>query len=938
MNRFAAIVFLAAASAAAHATTFTWTGAANNLWSNAANWSPAGVPQSGDHLVFPYRNGFQAVENDLPSGRAFSLQAAPNAYYEIRGNEIVSRSITTSGGALTIYVPLRLDGDAEYTLNTTQVPIDIGVHRLALDTQTVTGPLSGSGNLHLLKPTTVRGAHSFNGRVTGVAGASLHAQGATLPATIELENLSGVGTVGPVTVSKALGGNLTTGSLKVAPGAGFHASPSWLITVNGTVDITGSVLNLSQGLVSLGQVFKIIDNDGTDAIVGTFKDLPEGAAYDDGHERFIVSYVGGDGNDVTLTAVRVWKYWTGGGGNDNRWSNPANWRDGVLPASGDSVSFQAEGTSVNDIPVLTLHTLQARWGDSFMMSYPTTFIQGEPIAITSRLAMPSMSARVRAAADGAALSGWFHGGIDVGNHDIDVWGRIYAATPDRGVTGTGTIRLNTIFDGYGYASISGVHTFSGTVVAQTMTVDGEMPAAFQLTGSLEGRAAIGGLSLTGIGTLAPKPFFDTRNLSVATDYLVGFQSLDEALDVTGTVTLASPRLELAPRRYVVGKTYVTIRNDGTDAVAGTFAGVPEGSIVRLASLPFDARVSYVGGDGNDLTVTPLAGPALRNDFDRDGKADIVWHHRGGNGNQGLGLVHRMSMDGLAIASQETVYAEPNLAWRPVLQGDFDANGVSDIVWRNTTSGEVYLMLFGPEGRPAGGSSVTTQADPTWRLVAAADLNGDGKPYLVWHKESGEQAGLIYLMYGAGTPQFSGYAAGFIPASYRVAGVGNVYGDASIQLVLRESSGSGRVSIYTMARGGEPDIFRPANPRDLYQEPDSAWQIVAVPDLNGDGKADLLWQHAGTGILYGMLSAFSATSPAYAPVSGYIHFPESPAWVVATTGDYDGDGKDDILWHNEADGRVHVMLMNGLAIKDQRTIYREPDTGWKPIGGLTFNAP
>ncbi len=28
--------------------------------------------------------------------------------------------------------------------------------------------------------------------------------------------------------------------------------------------------------------------------------------------------------------------------------------------------------------------------------------------------------------------------------------------------------------------------------------------------------------------------------------------------------------------------------------------------------------------------------------------------------------------------------------------------------------------------------------------------------------------------------------------------------------------------------------------------DLNWQIVAVADLNGDGKADLVWRHAGSG--------------------------------------------------------------------------------------------
>jgi hypothetical protein len=50
-------------------------------------------------------------------------------------------------------------------------------------------------------------------------------------------------------------------------------------------------------------VFKIIDNDGTlDDVTGTFNGYGEGATIGVGPVTYKVSYKGGDGNDVTLTA------------------------------------------------------------------------------------------------------------------------------------------------------------------------------------------------------------------------------------------------------------------------------------------------------------------------------------------------------------------------------------------------------------------------------------------------------------------------------------------------------------------------------------------------------------------------------------------------------------------------------------------------------------
>lgn len=52
---------------------------------------------------------------------------------------------------------------------------------------------------------------------------------------------------------------------------------------------------------SQGQVFTIIDNQGSLPVDGTFKDLAEGATFTQNGIVFKVSYKGGDGNDVTLT-------------------------------------------------------------------------------------------------------------------------------------------------------------------------------------------------------------------------------------------------------------------------------------------------------------------------------------------------------------------------------------------------------------------------------------------------------------------------------------------------------------------------------------------------------------------------------------------------------------------------------------------------------------
>jgi len=71
--------------------------------------------------------------------------------------------------------------------------------------------------------------------------------------------------------------------------------------VNGRLDLT----YLEGGVIKKGDTFTIIDNKGSYPIEGSamFKDLPEGAEITVGGATFKISYVGGDGNDVVLTAL-----------------------------------------------------------------------------------------------------------------------------------------------------------------------------------------------------------------------------------------------------------------------------------------------------------------------------------------------------------------------------------------------------------------------------------------------------------------------------------------------------------------------------------------------------------------------------------------------------------------------------------------------------------
>ncbi|MBX7211996.1 MAG: hypothetical protein K1X78_27065 [Verrucomicrobiaceae bacterium] len=76
------------------------------------------------------------------------------------------------------------------------------------------------------------------------------------------------------------------------------------LDVNGKVNLTGLGLDLTGTWTPVfGDVMTIVNNDGTDAITGTFTGQPEGSIVIFNGEKLRLSYLGGTGNDVALTVL-----------------------------------------------------------------------------------------------------------------------------------------------------------------------------------------------------------------------------------------------------------------------------------------------------------------------------------------------------------------------------------------------------------------------------------------------------------------------------------------------------------------------------------------------------------------------------------------------------------------------------------------------------------
>jgi autotransporter-associated beta strand protein len=165
-----------------------------------------------------------------------------------------------------------------------------------------------------------------------------------------------------------------------------------------------------------------------------------------------------------------------------------------------------------------------------------------------------------------------------------------------GVAGTttimdGTLVVDGVIGGAGADTVTVADTAtlagSGTINASVVVEPGGTIAPGSGTASL----ATGDLTLSAGSTY----LVQVNGPAAGTDY--------DQLDVAGTADLGgatlSLTLDITPEP---DDRFVIVKNDGTDAVAGTLNGLAEGALLTVG--PVNFNITYAGGDGNDVELIP----------------------------------------------------------------------------------------------------------------------------------------------------------------------------------------------------------------------------------------------------------------------------------------------------------------------------------------------
>lgn len=269
-----------------------------SLTLNAANGYLGATNVTGGTLVLGIDNAIPSTSNVSITGSTLALGGHSAAVASlalsngtISGLGRLSAGNLTSGGTSSIGSTVNISGGSTVT----------------------SGTLTFTGSGSISSPITITGAgHVVYNSTAAPIGMITVATGTTL---------SGTGTVGAVTVDT--GGHVAPGNSPGTINTGAFTLAGTLdaevngvsaydqVNVTGGVDLNGSTLNFILGYApTIGDSYKLINNDNTDAVGGIFTGLPQAATFDTTYDlttyRFRVDYAGGLGaNDVVVTNVSI---------------------------------------------------------------------------------------------------------------------------------------------------------------------------------------------------------------------------------------------------------------------------------------------------------------------------------------------------------------------------------------------------------------------------------------------------------------------------------------------------------------------------------------------------------------------------------------------------------------------------------------------------------
>jgi len=320
---------------------------------------------------------------------------------------------------------------------------------------------------------------------------------------------------------------------------------------------------------------------------------------------------------------------------------------------------------------------------------------------------------------------------------------------------------------------------------------------------------------------------------------------------------------------------------------------------------FQSAVTY-NSSGEDTISIAIA------DVNGDSKPDLIVANNCANNNCNNGSVNVFLGNGDGTFQPAVAYNSGGQSANFVAVGDLNGDGKPDLAVANQclsnsncNNGVVSVLLGNGDG--TFNSAVNYTATGAYsNSIAIADLNGDGHPDLAVGSECNNpnqcSIGSVSIFLGNGDGTFQA-AVDYASGGEYAAGVAlaDINGDGKLDLlVANQIDGNGNWmdgSVAGVLLGNGDGTFQPAA---SYSSGDVEGSSIVVADANGDGKPDLLMANAcadNYNCYTGAVSVFVGNGDGTLRAGVDYNVNGWVSFSVATA-DVNGDGKPDLLVANQ----------------------------------------
>jgi hypothetical protein len=372
---------------------------------------------------------------------------------------------------------------------------------------------------------------------------------------------------------------------------------------------------------------------------------------------------------------------------------------------------------------------------------------------------------------------------------------------------------------------------------------------------------------------------------------------------------------------VLGRNWETVTAAANETITVRVVAFSPSNERGASSLPSES-VIFTSGEVVGAPTPSVYGQVA--DFDGDGVSDVISQ----SSRRGYLEVTSMSTgDSMLLMkckerSDGTSRCKPvrmrGRSWMIVGNGDYDGDGVTDILFRKHKKGVQRtgrVLVFFMNGdrvreivklstevcrvRSDGSSRCKfkrAKARKEWQIVGSGDYNADGRSDVLLHNAS-ENKFEVWAMVGGGT-----YESERLPDDFgndaEVIASGDFDGDGMSDILWRDLE-SGDVDIWGLTAGSTLGPLEGAG---------SLWSAIGAGDFDGDGRDDVLLRETDTDRLALRLSTTGVRDVIQSALNQGTRERQVPS-----IGDYDGDGLTDLVLYDGDALETQLWLMDGSVV-------------------------